>query len=58
MTALPTAAEPTSPGRLGLLVAVPLAYAVVLLFHPIPEHGPVLHGIDHALHRWTVVHVV
>jgi hypothetical protein len=39
------------------LVAVPLAYAILLLFHPIPEHGPVLHGIDHALDRWTVVHV-
>ncbi len=58
MTALPTAAQRTSPGRLGLVVAVPLAYAVLLLFHPIPEHGPVLHGIDHALDRWTVVHVV
>jgi hypothetical protein len=58
VTALPSGVQRTTPARLVLLVAVPLAYATLLLFHPIPEHGPVLHGIDHALDRWTVVHVL
>jgi hypothetical protein len=57
VTALAPVAERTGPARLVFLVAAPLAYAALLLFHPIPDHGPVLHGIDHALDRWTVVHV-
>jgi hypothetical protein len=33
-----------------LLVAVPLAYAAILLVHPVPEDGPILHGLGHSLH--------
>ena len=57
MTALASVAERTRSVRLIFLIAAPLAYAALLLFHPIPDHGPVLHGLDHALDRWTVVHV-
>jgi hypothetical protein len=45
-------------GRLPFLVTVPIAYAALLLFHPIPERGPVLDGLESALDRWNVVHVV
>lgn len=39
------------------LVAVPLAYAGLLLFHPVPGPGSIQHGLDHHLTTWTVVHV-
>jgi hypothetical protein len=40
-----------------MVVGTPLAYAALLLFHPIPHAGPVLHGLDHAHTAWLVVHV-
>jgi hypothetical protein len=44
--------------RSALAVGTPLAYAALLLFHPVPRPGPVLHGIHHALTTWQTVHVV
>jgi hypothetical protein len=44
-------------GSVALALAA-VAYAALLLFHPIPEAGPVLHGLAHALDRWNVVHIV
>jgi hypothetical protein len=38
-------------------VTIPLAYAVLLLFHPIPGAGLVEQGLDHHLTTWNVVHV-
>jgi hypothetical protein len=43
--------------RRGVIVGVPLAYAVLLLFHPIPSSGPALHAIGRTLGAWQVVHV-
>jgi len=44
-------------GRPVLLAAVPVAYAGLLLFHPVPGAGSIQHGLDHHLTTWTVVHV-
>jgi hypothetical protein len=41
----------------GLLVfTIPLAWAVLLLFHPNPEGGP-FEAIRHHVDRWLIVHV-
>jgi hypothetical protein len=39
-----------------LLIGTPLAYAVLLLFHPLGE-GSIYHGVHEDVVRWQVVHV-
>jgi hypothetical protein len=57
--------DPSGPGRHHrhrvarrfVLVGVPLAFAALLLFHPIPMPGPIADGINDRLLRWNLVHL-
>ena len=49
-------ARPARLSVLLLVVLVPLAWAVLLLFHPNPEGGP-FEGVRDVVDRWLVVHV-
>ena len=57
MTAIQAAPRRTAPARLMYLVVVPLAYAGLLLFHPIPGDGAIDHALAHDLATWNLVHV-
>jgi hypothetical protein len=57
MTADQAAVRHAARGRLLYLVVVPLAYAGLLLFHPIPGDGAIDHALAHDLATWNLVHV-
>ena len=57
MTAIQAALGRTPSARLLYLVVVPLAYAGLLLFHPIPGDGAIDHALAHDLATWNLVHV-
>jgi hypothetical protein len=57
MTTDQAAVRLTSRARLLYLVVVPLAYAGLLLFHPIPGGGAIDHALAHDLATWNLVHV-
>jgi hypothetical protein len=49
---------PTATRRPNYLVAAaPLVWAVLILFHPVPEGDTALDGISDVVDRWLVVHV-
>jgi hypothetical protein len=57
MIAVQAAVRRKPPARLIFLVVVPLAYAGLLLFHPIPGDGAIDHALAHDLATWNLVHV-
>jgi len=47
-----------SRGELVYLIGIPLAWAVLLLFHPTGEDDDMYAGLQDVVDRWLVVHVV
>jgi hypothetical protein len=50
-------AQPRTPALSAFLIAVPLAWAVLLLFHPNPDPGDMYGSLRDESGRWLVVHV-